>query len=207
MRKHFLEEEVPMMSLVSKPAPDFELEGYYHGQFGRYKLSDYRKKWVLLLFYPLDFTFVCPTEVLNFSSAAEKFTILDCQIFGISVDSVYVHKAWVDTKREDGGLGGNLNYPLLSDLNKVTAREYGILMEDEGVALRGLFLVSPEGVIMHSTINSLSVGRSVTEAMRVMKAFQFVSSHEGQVCPADWEDGKDTMVANSDGMKDYLASH
>jgi peroxiredoxin (alkyl hydroperoxide reductase subunit C) len=202
-----LEEEVFMMSLVGKPAPDFELEGYFNGQFSRYKLSDYRKKWVLLLFYPLDFTFVCPTEVLNFSSAAEKFTKLDCQIFGISVDSVYVHKAWVDTKREDGGLGGSLNYPLLSDLNKVTARDYGILMEDEGVALRGLFLINPDGVIMHSTINSLSVGRSVTEAMRVMKAFQFVSSHEGQVCPADWEDGKDTMVANSDGMKDYLTSH
>jgi len=206
-REHFLEEEVSMMSLVGKPAPDFELEGYFKGQFSRYKLSDYRKKWVLLLFYPLDFTFVCPTEVLNFSSAAEKFTKLDCQIFGISVDSVYVHKAWVDTKREDGGLGGSLNYPLLSDLNKVTARDYGILMEDEGVSLRGLFLISPEGVIMHSTINSLSVGRSVTEAMRVMKAFQFVSSHEGQVCPADWEDGKDTMVANSDGMKEYLTSH
>jgi len=195
------------MSLVGKPAPDFELEGYFHGQFSRYKLSDYRKKWVLLLFYPLDFTFVCPTEVLNFSAAAEKFIELDCQIFGISVDSIYVHKAWVDTKREDGGLGGGLTYPLLSDLNKVTARDYGILMEDEGVSLRGLFLISPEGMIMHSTINSLSVGRSVAEAMRVMKAFQFVSSHEGQVCPADWEDGKDAMVANSDGVKEYLASH
>jgi peroxiredoxin (alkyl hydroperoxide reductase subunit C) len=113
----------------------------------------------------------------------------------------------VDTKREDGGLGGSLNYPLLSDLNKVTARDYGILMEDKGVALRGLFLVNPEGVIMHSTINSLSVGRSVTEAMRVMKAFQFVSFHEGQVCPADWEDGKDSMTANPDGMKEYLTSH
>lgn len=195
------------MSLVGKPAPDFELEGYYNGQFRKYKLSDFRKKWVLLLFYPLDFTFVCPTEVLNFSAATEKFTKINCQIFGISVDSIYVHKAWVDTKREDGGLGGSLNYPLLSDLNKVTARDYGILMEDEGVALRGLFLISPEGVVMHSTINSLSVGRSVTEAMRVMKAFQFVSFHEGQVCPADWEDGKDAMAANSDGMKKYLTSH
>ena len=195
------------MSLVGRPAPDFELEGYFNGQFSQYKLSDYRKKWVLLLFYPLDFTFVCPTEVLNFSAAAEKFSGLNCQIFGISVDSVYVHKAWVDTKREDGGLGGSLNYSLLSDLNKVTARDYGILMEDKGVALRGLFLVNPEGVIMHSTINSLSVGRSVTEAMRVMKAFQFVGLHEGQVCPADWEDGKDSMTANPDGMKEYLTNH
>ncbi len=195
------------MSLVGRPAPDFELEGYFNGQFNKYKLFDFRKKWVILLFYPLDFTFVCPTEVLNFSAAAEKFNKLNCEIFGISVDSVYVHKAWVDTKREDGGLGGSLNYPLLSDLNKATARDYGILIEEEGVALRGLFLISPEGVIMHSTINSLSVGRSVTEAMRVMKAFQFVSSHVGQVCPADWEEGKDTMMANSDGMKKYLTNH
>ncbi len=195
------------MSFVGGPAPDFELEGYFNGQFSKVKLTDYRKKWVLLLFYPLDFTFVCPTEVLNFSAAAEQFSKLNCQVFGISVDSIYVHKAWVDTKREDGGLGGNLNYPLLSDLNKMTARDYGILMEDEGVALRGLFLISPEGVIMHAAINSLTVGRSVTEAVRILKAFQFVSSHEGQVCPADWEEGKDTMTANSDGMKKYLTSH
>jgi peroxiredoxin (alkyl hydroperoxide reductase subunit C) len=195
------------MSLVGRPAPDFELEGYFNGQFNKYKLSDFRKKWVILLFYPLDFTFVCPTEVLNFSAAAEKFNKLHCEIFGISVDSVYVHKAWVDTKREDGGLGGSLNYPLLSDLNKVTARDYGILIEEEGVALRGLFLISPEGVITHATINSLSVGRSVTEAMRVTKAFQFVSSHVGQVCPADWEEGKDTMTADADGMKKYLTNH
>jgi len=195
------------MCLVSNIAPDFELEGYFKGQFGKYKLSDYRGKWVVLLFYPLDFTFVCPTEVLNFSAAAEQFSKLNCQIFGISVDSVFVHKAWVETKREDGGLGGSLNYPLLSDLNKVTVRDYGILMSSEGVALRGLFLINPGGIVMHSTINSLSVGRSVTEAMRVLKAFQFVSTHEGQVCPADWEEGKDTMLANSNGMKKYLVNH
>ena len=158
------------MSLVGRPAPEFELEGYFSGQFSKYKLSDFRTKWVILLFYPLDFTFVCPTEVLNFSAAAERFHKLNCQIFGISVDSVFVHKAWVDTKREDGGLGGSLNYPLLSDLNKVAARDYGILIEEEGVALRGLFLINPERVITHATINSLSVGRSVTEAMRVLKA-------------------------------------
>lgn len=195
------------MCFVSKPAPDFELEGYFKGEFKKFRLSNYRGKWVILLFYPLDFTFVCPTEVLNFSSAAEEFYKINCQIFGISVDSAFVHKAWVETKREDGGLGGSLNYPLLSDLNKVAARDYGILMESEGVALRGLFLISPEGVIMHSTINSLSVGRSVNEAMRVLKAFQFVSINAGLVCPADWEEGKDTMVANSDGMKKYLTSH
>ncbi len=195
------------MNLVSKPAPDFELEGYFNGSFGKYKLSDYRGKWVILLFYPLDFTFVCPTEVLNFSDAANDLNKLNCQIFGISVDSQYVHKAWVDTKREEGGLGGSLNYPLLSDLNKQIARDYDILMEEEGVALRGLFLINPDGIIMHSTINNLSVGRSVNEAKRVLKAFQFVTTHEGQVCPADWEEGKDTMVAESEQMKEYLATH
>ena len=182
------------MSFVGRPAPDFELEGYYNGQFRKYKLSDYRKKWVILLFYPLDFTFVCPTEVLNFSAAAELFAKLNCQIFGISVDSIYVHKAWVDTKREDGGLGGSLNYPLLSDMNKVTARDYGILMEDEGVALRGLFLISPEGVVMHATINSLSVGRSVTEAMR---------RHEGlPICQLPRRSGLSCRLGRGEGHHD-----
>ncbi len=195
------------MNLVSKTAPDLELEGYFNGSFGKYKLSDYRGKWVILLFYPLDFTFVCPTEVLNFSDAADELAQLNCQIFGISVDSKYVHKAWVDTKREDGGLGGALNYPLLSDINKQIARDYDILMEEEGVALRGLFLINPDGIVMHTTINNLSVGRSVNEAKRVLKAFQFVTTHEGQVCPADWEEGKDTMVADSEQMKKYLSTH
>jgi peroxiredoxin (alkyl hydroperoxide reductase subunit C) len=196
-----------MMGLVGNPAPDFELEGYFKGQFEKYRLSSYRDKWVLLLFYPLDFTFVCPTEVLNFSAAEEQFAKLNCQVFGISVDSSYAHKAWVDTNREDGGLGGSLNYPLLSDLKKTTAQDYGILMENEGVALRGIFIISPEGIVMHTTINHLAVGRSVTEALRVLKAFQFVAMHEGRVCPADWEEGKDTMIAKPEEMKKYLAGH
>ena len=195
------------MILVGNPAPDFELDGYFKSQFNKYKLSDYRGRWVILVFYPLDFTFVCPTEVLNFSDSEEKFASLKCQIFGISVDSVYVHKAWVETKREEGGLGGSLNYPLLSDLNKTAVRDFGILKEDEGVALRGLFLIDPDGIVMHATINNLSVGRSTSEALRVLKAFQFVSMHDGHVCPANWEEGKDTMVANSDGMRRYLANH
>ncbi len=150
---------------------------------------------------------MCPTEVLKFSEAAEELSSLRCQIFGISVDSQYVHKAWVDTKREEGGLGGSLNYPLLSDLNKQTAQDYGILMEDTGVALRGLFLIDPDGIVMHSTINNLSVGRSVSEAKRVLKAFQFVTRHDGHVCPVDWEEGQDTMVAKSEEMKKYLSTH
>jgi len=195
------------MCLVNHPAPDFDLEGYFRDEFKRYKLSEQKGKWVILLFYPLDFTFVCPTEVLNFSAAAERFSRLNCRIFGISVDSKFVHKAWVDTRREDGGLGGSLNYPLLSDLTKGTAKDYAILLGNEGVALRGLFLINPEGIVMHSMINSLSVGRSVNEAMRVLQAFQFVSSHQGLVCPADWEEGKDTMAAEPEAMKKYLTDH
>lgn len=194
------------MSIVGKPAPDFELEGYYNGNFENFKLSDYRGKWTLLLFYPLDFTFVCPTEVLSFSKTAAEFSERNCQVFGISVDSKFTHKAWVDSKYEDGGLGGSLEYPLLADLNKKTAEDYGVLLPD-GVALRGMFLVDPEGTIMHATVNNLPVGRSAKEALRTLKAFQYVTSHEGEVCPADWDEGADTMKANPDGMREYLSSH
>lgn len=160
-----------------------------------------------LLFYPLDFTFVCPTEVLNFSDMVDRFQSFNCQVLGISVDSKFVHKAWVETKKEQGGLGGKLNFPLLSDINKTAARDHGIPLEEEGVALRGLFLVNPDGVILHCTVKHLSVGRSVTEAMRVLKAFQCVSTHQGQVCPAYWDEGKETMVAHSEGLKRYLSTH
>lgn len=189
------------MTLVGKPAPDFELEGFQEGHFHKFRLSELRGKWAFLLFYPLDFTFVCPTEVLNFSDSMGRFRSLNCEVWGISVDSKFVHKAWVETKKEDGGLGGSLNFPLLSDINKKVARDYGILLEDEGVALRGLFLVNPEGIVVHATVNHLAVGRSVNEAMRVLKAFQFVTTHQGQVCPADWEEGKESMVADPEGLK------
>lgn len=195
------------MSLIGKKAPDFQLDGYFDGDFRTYSLSQFKGKWVLLLFYPLDFTFVCPTEVLGFSKAAEDFNARDCQVLGISVDSKFVHKAWVETKHEDGGLGGSLDFPLLSDLNKTTARDYDVLLEGAGVAYRGLFLVDPEGVVMHATINNLPVGRSVKEALRVLKAFQFVTSNDGEVCPANWEEGDDTMEANPEGMRNYLSSH
>jgi peroxiredoxin (alkyl hydroperoxide reductase subunit C) len=196
-----------MCDIVGKAAPEFELEGYFKGEFKNYKLSDFKGKWLLLLFYPLDFTFVCPTEVLSFSKGAAEFSERDCQVLGVSVDSKFSHKAWVEAKHEDGGLGGDLNYPLLADMNKSMARDYGVLLEGAGVALRGLFLIDPNGVVMHATINNLSVGRSVKEAIRVLKAFQFVTSHEGEVCPANWEEGDDTMKASPEGMRDYLKSH
>jgi peroxiredoxin (alkyl hydroperoxide reductase subunit C) len=195
------------MSLVGKHAPDFTLEGYHNGEFTTTSLVSLRGKWVMLLFYPLDFTFVCPTEVLAFSADAAAFKDRNCELFGVSVDSKFTHKAWVDADHATGGLGGSLNYPLLSDLTKHTARDYGVLLEEGGVALRGLFLIDPDGVVVHETTNFLPVGRSSKEALRTLKAFQFVAAHGGDVCPANWDDGQDTMKATPEGMAAFLSSH
>jgi peroxiredoxin 2/4 len=195
------------MTLVGKAAPDFTLEGYHNGEFVTVNLTTLRGKWVLLLFYPLDFTFVCPTEVLAFSEDAGAFKQRHCEILGISVDSKFTHKAWVEADKEKGGLGGSLNYPLLSDLTRHTSRDFGVLLEEAGVALRGLFLINPDGVVVHETTNFLPVGRSSREALRTLKAFQFVAANGTDVCPANWDEGKDTMQATPDGMASYLASH
>jgi peroxiredoxin (alkyl hydroperoxide reductase subunit C) len=195
------------VTLVGKPAPDFNVEGYFKGKFESYSLKSFNGKWVYLLFYPLDFTFVCPTEVLRFSKQAREFNERHCHVFGVSVDSKFVHKAWVESKTEEGGLGGTLEYPLLADLNKVVSRAYGVLDENSGVALRGSFLIDPKGTVMHSVVNNLPVGRSAVEAVRTVKAFQYVTSHEGEVCPADWEEGMETMKASPEGMRKYLTAH
>lgn len=195
------------MSLVGKPAPEFTLDGFNNGDFVTVSSESLKGKWTLLLFYPLDFTFVCPTEVLAFSADAAAFRERNCEIFGVSVDSKFSHKAWVETAREAGGLGGSLDFALLSDLTRHTARDYGVMIEDAGVALRGLFLINPEGLIVHETTNFLPVGRSSKEALRTLKAFQFVAAHGGDVCPANWEEGQDTMQATPKGMASFLASH
>lgn len=194
------------MSLVGKPAPAFTLEGYAGGEFVTVSLEALRGRWVLLLFYPLDFTFVCPTEVLAFSADAAAFRARGCEILGISVDSKYAHRAWVEAARGAGGLGGSLTFPLLSDLTRHTARDYGVMLEDAGVALRGLFLVDPEGTVVHETINALPVGRSSREALRTLAAFQFVAGHGGEVCPANWEEGREAMQATPEGVAAYLAA-
>jgi peroxiredoxin (alkyl hydroperoxide reductase subunit C) len=195
------------MTLVGKPAPDFKLDGYFKGKFETYSNKSFEGKWLYLMFYPLDFTFVCPTEVLSFSKNASEFAERGCQVLGVSVDSKFTHKAWVDSKNEDGGLGGSLNYPLLADLNKEMARAFGVLEEKAGVALRGSFLIDPKGMVMHCVINNLPVGRSATEALRTLKAFQYVTSHEGEVCPADWDEGDQTMKASPEGMRQYLVQN
>jgi peroxiredoxin (alkyl hydroperoxide reductase subunit C) len=197
---------LPAGTVVGCPAPDFALQGYYKGEISTFKLSDLKGKWVCLLFYPLDFTFVCPTEVLSYSKMAAEFEARGCQVLGVSVDSAFVHKAWVDTPYEGGGLGGSLEYPLLADLGKTASRDYGVL-SPAGVALRGLFLIDPQGTVMHATINNLPVGRSAKETLRTLKAFQFVAANDGLVCPADWDEGQDTMAADPEGMRKYLSEH
>ena len=192
-----------MSQIVGQKAPEFALEGVLNGNFSTYRLTDYRGKWVVLFFYPLDFTFVCPTEILAFSDRLGEFRKVGAEVLGASVDSKFCHLAWTEKPREEGGIKG-LAYPLLEDLGKDLAREYGVLAPDGRVALRGLFLIDPEGVVQHATINNLGVGRSVDETLRVLQAFQFVREH-GEVCPADWKPGTRTMKADWKGSKEYFA--
>jgi len=193
------------MSLVQKKAPDFKATAVLpDGSFKDIKLSDYKGKWVVLFFYPLDFTFVCPTEIIAFSDKIKDFHGIGAEVIGVSVDSHFTHLAWRNTARKDGGLC-ELGYPLVADLNKSIARDYGVLIEDAGIALRGLFIIDPEGVIRAATVHDLPVGRNVEEAVRVIKAFQFVAKH-GEVCPANWTEGKATMKADPKGAKSYFSS-
>jgi len=190
------------MPLVGSPAPEFKANAYVNGELKELSLSDYRGKWVYLLFYPLDFTFVCPTEILAFSRRAQELRDLGCEVIGVSIDSHFVHKAWVETPRDKGGLGG-IDMPLVADMDKQIAASYGVLAG--AIALRGLFLIDPEGVVQQAAIHNLPVGRSTNEAKRVLTAFQFVKNNDGLVCPADWEAGQDTMKADSDSMAKFLS--
>jgi alkyl hydroperoxide reductase subunit AhpC len=191
-----------MTALVTRPAPDFTADAVVGTEFKTIRLSDFRGKYVVLFFYPLDFTFVCPTEIIAFSDAAADFQKRGAQVLGVSVDSKYTHLAWIQTPRKAGGLGG-INYPLISDLNKSVSRTYGVLLENEGVALRGLFLIDKEGVLRHAVVNDLPIGRSVPEAVRVLDALQHFEQH-GEVCPANWKPGDATMQADPVASKRYF---
>jgi len=190
-----------MSTLVGQKAPDFSLDAVYNGQFKTVCLDDYKGKWLVVFFYPLDFTFVCPTEILAFSDRINEFHEADAEVVGVSIDSKYTHLAWTEKPRDNGGIQG-LKYPLLSDLGKKMTVDYGILAD--GVALRGLFIIDPDGVVQHATINNLAVGRSVDETLRVLKAFQFTRDH-GEVCPANWQPGADSMKPDPTGSKDWFA--
>jgi len=188
-------------TLVGKPAPDFSLDGVRDGQFTRISLEDYKGRWLILFFYPLDFTFVCPTEILAFSDRLDEFTELNAEVVGASIDSKFTHLAWTEKAREEGGIAG-LRFGLISDLGRTLSTAYGVLC-DEGVALRGLFIVDPDGVIQHATINNVPIGRSVDETLRVLHAAQFTREH-GDVCPADWKPGKEAMKPDWEESKQWF---
>lgn len=190
------------MSLVQKTAPDFQATAVVNGDFKQIKLSDYKGKWVVLFFYPLDFTFVCPTEITAFSDRIEEFQKLGAEVLGCSIDSQFSHLAWTQTPRNKGGLG-QIHYPLLADISKKIGADYGVLLES-GITLRGLFLINPEGKVAYQVVHDLGVGRSVDETLRVITAFQHVAK-TGEVCPAGWSNGGDTIKPNPKGSQDYFS--
>ncbi|HEY4505966.1 MAG TPA: peroxiredoxin [Candidatus Paceibacterota bacterium] len=168
---------------VGKPAPDFTLEGVFKGEVKKYSLGGKAAKWLVLFFYPKDFTYICPTEIKAFSQHAHDFGDIGAEVLGISVDSVESHKKWV----ESGELG-DVNFPLLSDEGKTMTNDYGVMKEDEQLALRGTFIIDPDGVVRYMLVSDNDVGRSVTETLRVIKALQM-----GKLCPVEWEPGKPTV--------------
>nr|QCI04985.1 2-Cys peroxiredoxin [Callithamnion tetricum] len=189
---------------VGDQVPNFDATAVIEQEFVRLSLSDYLGKYVILLFYPLDFTFVCPTEITAFSDVYDKFQDLNTEILGISVDSEYSHLAWIQTSRELGGVG-DLNYPLVSDLTKKISYKYNILTT-EGTALRGLFLIDPKGILQHSLVNNLDFGRNVNEVLRVLQAVQYVQAHPDEVCPANWQPGNSTIINKPTEAKEYFNS-
>jgi len=194
-----------MSTLVTQKAPDFLATAVMaDNSFEELRLSDYRGKYTVLFFYPLDFTFVCPSEILAFNRKVEEFNKKDCQLIGISVDSHFTHLAWKETEIEKGGIG-NIQYPLVSDIKKEIARAYGVL-HDGSVALRGLFLIDKEGVVRHAVVNDLPLGRNVDEALRMLDALRFTEEH-GEVCPANWHEGEEAMKPTAAGVAEYLAKH
>lgn len=193
-----------MDTLVQKPAPDFKTEALVGEEFKPLSLSDYRGKWVCLFFYPLDFTFVCPTEITAFDESYQSFRDLNCEMIGCSVDSKFSHLAWAKTPRKDGGIG-KLKFPLLTDLKKEIGKSYGVLLENSGITLRGLFLINPQGVVQYQVVHDLGIGRNVEEVLRVLRALQEVAK-TGEVCPANWQPGKKTMKPDPVKSKEYFQS-
>ncbi len=194
-----------MSVLVSKPAPDFtSLAVFPNNEIKELSLSSFEGKYVVLFFYPLDFTFVCPSEIIAFDKRLPEFKRRNVEVIGVSVDSQYTHLAWKNTLLNDGGIG-QIQYPLVADLNKSIARDYDVLFSDQ-VALRGSFLIDREGVVQHQIVNNLPLGRNIDEMLRMIDALQFTEEH-GEVCPAGWTKGKEGMKGSPDGVADYLAKH
>jgi len=189
-------------TFIGKPAPDFKGTAVVDGEFKDIALKDYKGKYLVLFFYPLDFTFVCPTEIIAFSDRVEEFRKIGCEVVAASTDSHFSHLAWVNTPRKQGGLG-NMKIPLLADKTCDIAKRYGVLKEDEGIAFRGLFIIDHNQNLRQITINDLPVGRSVDETLRLIQAFKFTDEF-GEVCPAGWKPGAETMKADPKQSLEYF---
>jgi len=193
-----------MAVLVGKQAPDFKANAVIDGAIVEgVSLADYKGKNVVLFFYPLDFTFVCPTELHAFQAKLSAFEKLNTQVIGVSVDSHFSHLAWVNTPKAKGGIEG-VTYPLVADLNKTISADYDVLVDGVGIAYRGLFLIDQNGVVRHQVVNDLPLGRSVDEAIRMVSALEFFEKN-GEVCPANWKEGEKSMKPNTAGLEEYFA--
>ena len=195
-----------MSQFIGQQAPDFAATAVMPDNSVKdgFKLSDYRGKYVVLFFYPLDFTFVCPTEIIEFNRKLKEFAARDAQVIGVSIDSQFSHLAWKNTPVDQGGIG-QVQYPLVADLNKQISRDYGVLLDDK-IALRGTFLIDKDGVIQHMVVNNLGLGRNIDEVLRMVDALQHLEKH-GEVCPAGWHKGEDAMSPTAKGVASYLAKH
>lgn len=191
--------------LVTKEAPDFTAEAVYpNSSIAPFTLSSLRGKYVVLLFYPMDFTFVCPSEILAFDRYLEEFSKKNCAVVSVSTDSAYAHYVWRQMEIKRGGIG-NVRFPMVADVDKKISRSYEVLLDDS-VALRGLFLIDREGIVQHAMINNLAIGRNVEEILRVLDALICYEKH-GEVCPANWHPGEETIKQSTQGVAQYLAKH
>lgn len=194
-----------MAVLVGKPAPDFKAKAVIGDKIvDNFSLIHLRGKNVILFFYPLDFTFVCPTELHAFQEQLEEFEKRNTQVIGCSVDSCYSHHAWLNTPKSKGGIQG-VDYPLIADLNKTIAKDYDVLIPHEGIAYRGLFLIDKEGIVRHQVVNDLPLGRSVSETLRILDALIYFEKH-GEVCPANWQQGKKTLKPTHESLELYFST-
>ena len=194
-----------MSVLVAKDAPDFTAQAVMpDNSFQEISLSDYKGKYVVLFFYPLDFTFVCPSEIIAFNKRLKEFKTRNVEVIGVSIDSHFSHLAWKNTAIENGGIG-NVQFPLVADINKEVTDAFD-LRTGPGIALRGSFLIDKEGVVQHQVVNNLSLGRDIDEMLRVVDALQFTEEH-GEVCPAGWQKGKSGMKGSTEGVAEYLANN
>ena len=193
------------MSLIGTKAPEWTATACVNGEQKEISSKDYAGKWYVLYWYPLDFTFVCPSEILAYSNRVPQFEEKNVKVVAVSVDSQFSHFAWRNTEPKDGGLGP-VKFPMVADITKQIARDYDVLIENDGVALRGTFLIDRDGVVRHQLVNDLPLGRNADEALRMVDALQF-HEENGEVCPAGWQKGEEGMVADQKGVAEYLGSH